>query len=92
MTTNYIGEDEATMVKMLTNISKDIYGEDSRDYPTINVVLMRTLLQPDWVENYLPQFLPIVNAFRGKYSVIEDIRDLMTEDERELLEDLPGVF
>jgi hypothetical protein len=33
-----------------------------------------------------------VNAFRGKYSVIEDIRDLMTEDERELLEDLPGVF
>ena len=92
LTTNYIGEDEATMVKMLTNISKDIYGEDSRDYPTINVVLMRTLLQPDWVENYLPQFLPIVNAFRGKYSVIEDIRDLMTEDERELLEDLPGVF
>ena len=53
---------------------------------------MRTLLQPDWVENYLPQFLTIVNAFRGKYSVIEDIRDLMTEDERELLEDLPGVF
>ena len=91
LTTNYIGEDEATMVKMLTNISKDIYGEDSRKFPTINVVLMRTLLNPDWVENYLPRFLPIVNAFRGKYSVIDDIRDLMTEAE-EMLEELPGVF
>ena len=80
------------MVKMLNNICKDIYGEDSRKYPTINVVLMRTLLQPDWVEQYLPDFLAIVNTFRGRYSVIEDIRDLMTDEEKQMLDDLPGVF
>ena len=92
LSTNYIGEDPATMVKMLNNICKDIYGEDSRKYPTINVVLMRTLLQPDWVEQYLPDFLAIVNTFRGRYSVIEDIRDLMTDEEKQMLDDLPGVF
>ena len=80
------------MVKMLNNICKDIYGEDSRKYPTINVVLMRTLLQPDWVEQYLPDFLAVVNTFRGRYSVIEDIRDLMTDEEKQMLDDLPGVF
>ena len=92
LSTNYIGEDPATMVKMLNNICKDIYGEDSRKYPTINVVLMRTLLQPDWVEQYLPDFLAVVNTFRGRYSVIEDIRDLMTDEEKQMLDDLPGVF
>ena len=84
LSTNYIGEDPATMVKMLNNICKDIYGEDSRKYPTINVVLMRTLLQPDWVEQYLPDFLAVVNTFRGRYSVIEDIRDLMTDEEKQM--------
>lgn len=92
LSTNYIGEDPATMVKMLNNICKDIYGEDSRKYPTINVVLMRTVLQPDWVEQYLPDFLAVVNTFRGRYSVIEDIRDLMTDEEKQMLDDLPGVF
>ena len=53
---------------------------------------MRTLLQPDWVEQYLPDFLPVVNTFRGRYSVIEDIRDLMTDEEKQMLDDLPGVF
>ncbi|MFL2859882.1 MAG: hypothetical protein ACJ0BW_03980 [Pontiellaceae bacterium] len=92
LSTNYIGEDPSTMVKMLNNICKDIYGEDSRKYPTINVVLMRTLLNPTWADQYMPQFLPIINSFRGRYSIIDDIRDLMTEEEKEMLDDLPGVF
>ena len=95
LSTNYIGEDPATMVQMLTDIcEEEIFGRETTKnrWPTINVVLMRTLLNPTWADQYMPQFLPIVNTFRGQYDIVDDIRDHMTEEEKIMLEELPGVF
>ena len=83
------------MVQMLTDIcEEEIFGRETTKnrWPTINVVLMRTLLNPTWADQYMPQFLPIVNTFRGQYDIVDDIRDHMTEEEKIMLEELPGVF
>ena len=92
LTTNYIGEDEQPMIQMLTDICKDIYGNDSRKHPTINTVVMTRGGNVQASENALNKFIPIVNHFRGRYEMILDIRDHMTREELEFLEELDGVF
>lgn len=94
LTTLYIGEPPTTMIQMLSDICEDIYGRDSRKWPTINVVLMRTLLNPDWPENNTigrPAFQPVVDHFRGRMAVIDDIRDLMTDEELAEFDAMSGV-
>ena len=80
------------MIQMLTNICKDIYGNDSRKFPTLNVVVMARADAVQYAEQSLNRFIPIVNNFRGRYEFILDIRDHMTQEELEALEDLEGVF
>lgn len=92
LTTNYIGEDEQPMIQMLTDICKDIYGNDSRKFPTLNVVVMARADAVQYAEQSLNRFIPIVNNFRGRYEFILDIRDHMTQEELEALDDLEGVF
>lgn len=92
LTTNYIGEDEQPMIQMLTNICKDIYGKDSRKFPTINTVVLTRSGNIQAADNTVNKFLPIANAFRGKVEMIADIRDHMTREELEELEELDGVF
>ena len=92
LTTNYIGEEPSQLTRMFANICKDIYGNDSRKYPTINTVVLTRSGNIQAADNTLNQFLPIVNAFRGKAELIADIRDHMTPEEIEALEELDGVF
>jgi len=92
LTTNYIGEEPTQLTRMFTNICKDIYGNDSRKYPTINTVVLTRSGNIQAADNTLNRFLPIVNAFRGKAELIADIRDHMTPEEIEALEELDGVF
>jgi hypothetical protein len=92
LTTNYIGEDEQPMIQMLTSICKDIYGKDSRKFPTINTVVLARSGNIQEADNTINKFSPIVNAFRGRIEMIADIRDHMTREELEALEELDGVF
>jgi hypothetical protein len=80
------------MIQMLTSICKDIYGKDSRKFPTINTVVLARSGNIQEADNTINKFSPIVNAFRGRIEMIADIRDHMTREELEALEELDGVF
>ena len=78
------------MIQMLNDICKDIYGNDSRKFPTLNVVVMARADAVQYAQQSLNRFIPIVNNFRGRYEFILDIRDHMTREELEALEELEG--
>ncbi|MBT8042888.1 MAG: hypothetical protein KJN98_06930, partial [Pontiella sp.] len=85
--------DSGSNVQSYMKICNDIYGPDRSKYPTINVVLMeRSGANPEGLSRQLDRYMPILNAFRGQYEVVQDIRALMTPEERDFMESLPGVF
>jgi hypothetical protein len=93
LTTNYIGVDPAMNVLSYLDICRDLYGPDRRKYPSINVVVMaRPGRTEDGAASTLTQYMPIINAFRGKGTIIEDIRDYMTPEERAAMEAMEGTF
>jgi hypothetical protein len=93
LTTNYIGVNSAINLQSYINICKDIYGPDRKKYPSINVVVMaRSGQDAQNLSNVLTTYSPIINYFRGKGEIVEDIRDHMTPEERAAMEELEGVF
>jgi hypothetical protein len=78
-----IGHDAPeVMAGSYRKMAREIFGPDKRKYPTINVVVLnKTGGNPESAENNRARFEPIVSAFRGKSGVIENIRDLMSEQE-----------
>jgi hypothetical protein len=93
LTTNYIGVDSSVNAQTYLKICRDVYGPDARKYPSINVVIMGRSGQDSLnLGNVLDTYGPIINQFRGKGEIVEDIRDHMTLEEREAMEELPGVF
>ncbi|WP_372806697.1 hypothetical protein [Pontiella sp.] len=93
LTTNYIGEEPGVLIKSFKAICRDIYGPDSRKFPTINVVVLTRVGRiAESASNVLDNYMSIINEFRGRGEVIEDIRDYMTEEERAAMEKLEGVF
>jgi hypothetical protein len=93
LTTNYIGVDPAVNAQSYLNICKDLYGPDRRKYPSINVVVMaRTGRSTDSASSTLSRYTPIINTFRGQGTLIEDIRDYMTDEERVAMEAMEGTF
>ncbi len=93
LTTNYIGVDSAVNLQSYINICKEIYGPDRKKYPSINVVIMaRSGQDAQNLSKVLSKYSPIINYFRGKGEIIEDIRDHMTPEEREAMESMEGVF
>jgi hypothetical protein len=93
LTTNYIGVDPAVNAQSYLKICKDIYGPDRRTYPSINVVVMaRVGRSSDSAASTLTRYMPIINTFRGQGTLIEDIRDHMTSEERRSMEAMEGTF
>jgi hypothetical protein len=93
LTTNYIGEDENAITQAFLDICAYLYGPDRKKYPSINVVVMaRSGQDEDGVSNVMSKYMPIVNTFRGKTEAVNDIRDLMTPEERAAMDKLDGVF
>lgn len=91
LSTNYIGEDAEDLRAAFMDICSDIYGPDRKKYPTINVVIMNRVGQEaSRATRQLDQYYPIINAFRGRGDVIEDIRDHMTPEEIAIMEGLDG--
>ena len=91
LTTNYIGVEPSVNAQSYLKICKDIYGPDSRKYPTINVVVMSGVGRPLRIaDRNFSKFTPIVNSFRGRQSLIQDIREHMTPEERAAMDALPG--
>ncbi len=93
LTTNYIGEEAPDLIKAFDGICNDVYGPDRKKYPTINVVILTRLGRAnDNAPRTLERYLPIINHFRGRGEIIEDIRDYMTPEERAAMEAMEGVF
>ena len=93
LTTNYIGVDSGVNVQSYRNICNDIYGPNTKKYPTINVVVLgRSGQDAANLSKVLETYSPIINAFRGRGEIVEDIRDHMTLEEREAMEKLEGIF
>jgi hypothetical protein len=93
LTTNYIGVEPSVNAQSYLKICNDIYGPDRRRYPSINVVVMaRVGRTADTAARTLDRYMPIINTFRGKGELVEDIRDHMTPEERAAMEAMDGVF
>lgn len=94
LTTNYIdgwgngnkGE-PSKMVAGYKKMLRDIYGPDRKTWPTLNVVVLSHAgKDANRAHEVLSsQFGPLVNAFRGDGSVIEDISKFMNTEEKNLL-------
>ncbi|WP_372808374.1 hypothetical protein [Pontiella sp.] len=94
LTTNYIdgwgGGGKGAPTKMVAGYKKmmlDVYGPDKRTWPTINVVVLSHAgKDASAAHNVLDaQFGPIVRAFKGDGSVIEDIAKFMNDTEKKLM-------
>jgi len=94
LTTNYIdgwGNGNAgEPTKLAAGYKKlvhDIYGMDKKKWPTLNVVVLAPAGQDSGkAYNVLHgQFGPLVKAFKGEGSVIEDITEFMNTEEKVLL-------
>jgi len=89
-----IGQDDPGMLaEAFQNICCDLYGEDRRKYPTINVVVLNRVGRDSRAaDNSLQKFMPIVDKFHGDTEFIDDIREVMTEEELESLKHLTGTL
>ncbi len=94
LTTNYIdgwgsgaNGQPAKITAAYKAMCSDIYGKDSKKWPTINVVVLAPAgRDSQGAYNVLDsQFGPVWKGFKGDGSVIEDITDYMTDDEKDLL-------
>ena len=93
LTTNYIGEEPGVLLQSFEKICRDIYGPDRSKFPTINVVVLtRPGQNADGASNVLDRYTSIINKFRGKGEIIDDIRDYMTPAEKAAMEKLEGTF
>lgn len=74
------------MAKSLEKICLDVYGADKKRWPTINVVVLaKAGRDSEGASNVLGNlFGPIVSAFKGDGSIIEDITDFMNDEEKKL--------
>jgi len=93
LTTNYIDDwgngDKGkpnSVAKAFGNMCRDIYGPDRKKWPTINVVVLAKAGKDSTGANNVlsGQFGPIVSAFKGDGSVIDDITKFMNDKEEEL--------
>ncbi len=94
LTTNYVDSwglgDDGEPSKIMASYKKmfmDIYGPDKKTWPTINVVVLTNAgAGSQGAYNVLnSQFSPIWKGTKGTGSVIEDISEYMTEEEKELM-------
>ncbi len=93
LTTNYIGPDENSIIQSFMAICRDLYGPDRKRYPSINVVVMsRVGADEEGAAAVLDRYLSIINAFRGRGELVNDIRDFMTPEEREAMNNMEGTF
>ncbi|VGO14782.1 hypothetical protein PDESU_03351 [Pontiella desulfatans] len=93
LTTNYIGEEPGVLTQSFMDICTDIYGPDRKRFPTINVVVLtRPGQNAEGASNVLDTYISIINKFRGKGEIINDIRDHMTVEEKAAMEKLEGTF
>jgi hypothetical protein len=90
LTTNYIGEEPGDLNASLQDVCKEVYGPDTRKWPTLNVVI---LSRPGRnVDFAMDRYAPIITSFRGSIELINDIRDHMTPEERDAMEALEGTL
>jgi hypothetical protein len=70
---------------------RDVYGPDRHRWPTLNIVVLRHgNANPDTVLN--SQFGPIIKAFQGNGSVIRDISNYMTNEERAMYKEFRAQY
>lgn len=98
LTTNYIdgwregpGNEEKSpnqpgkMAASLKAMATDVYGKDKKRWPSINVVVLAAAgKDATGASNTMGMFDPIVKSFNGTGSIIEDITDYMTDEEKKL--------
>ncbi|MDF7825950.1 hypothetical protein P4B35_18110 [Pontiellaceae bacterium B12227] len=93
LTTNYIdawgGGSKGNPAKLSSGyraMIRDIYGPDKNSWPSMNVVVLQHgKLNAGVVLNN--QFGPVIKAFRGDGSTINDISKYMTDEERAMYKD-----
>ena len=74
------------MAQSLQRMCLDTYGPDKKKWPTVNVVVLaKAGKDPSGAARVLgDEFGPIIKAFRADGSIIEDIKDYMNQQEKEL--------
>ncbi len=92
LTTNYIdgwggGGNPSKITSSYKKMCLDVYGPDKKLWPTINVVVLAKAGKDSTGANNVlnSKFGPVVKGFRGDGSVIDDITDYMTDDEKVLM-------
>jgi len=66
--------------KMLT----EVYGEDKKNWPTFNVVVLSTVGRKDGRHILKDMFGPLINLTKGDGSIIKDISNYMNPKEKEM--------
>ncbi|MEC7908003.1 MAG: hypothetical protein VYB95_01610 [Verrucomicrobiota bacterium] len=82
------------MARSFANMIRDTYGPDKKSWPSINVIVL-TEAGKDSESAYKclnEDFGIIWKSFNGQGSVIEDIKDYMNEDEKDLYFDFKNQF
>ena len=80
--------------RKFANVIRDIYGPDRKNWPSVNVVVLTSAgKNSDGSYKTLnDEFGKIWKSFNGQGSVIEDIKDYMTEDEKDLYYEYRGRY
>ena len=80
--------------RKFANVIRDIYGPDRNNWPSVNVVVLTSAgKNSDGSYKTLnDEFGKIWKSFNGQGSVIEDIKDYMTEDEKDLYYEYRGQY
>lgn len=83
---NKTSNDPRKMAIALKKMVIDIYGPNKRDWPTLNVVVLAPAGKDSTGAHKTlnEQYGPIYKGFRGDASVIENIRNYMTDEELKL--------
>lgn len=74
------------MAQSLAKMSRDVYGPDKKEWPTINVVVLAKAGKDSTGANRIlsETFDPIVKTFRSDGSIIHDIKKHMNKEEQAL--------
>ena len=93
LTNNYVGDcyKQKSPMKMRDVFKKmliDVYGEDKKNWPTFNVVVLTTVGRKDgqaFARHILKDmFGPLINLTKGDGSIIKNIADYMNPKEKEM--------
>lgn len=88
-----IPDDPGALAKSYKQMVRSFYGPDRKSHPIVNIIVLNKVGRDgEHAENNRSKFSVIASALGGEASVINDVRDIMTDAEMAELEALVGRY